>query len=164
MTEQFEFGPKMRVLTEKQRAFVMAMVEFPGQSHAESARMAGYSDHKERAKVTACLLLQDKKIIEAIQEQAGKKMWAISLKAAGRVEQLIDSDDPAVALKAALSTLDRVGIAPQQTINVNQHMTDDSGKAILERIAALSQRLGIPVPQLLSKPVVDAEFSEVKDG
>ena len=164
MTSDFEFGPKMRVLTEKQRAFVMALVEFPNLSHAESARMAGYSDKSEAAKVTACNLMQDKKIVEAMQEQAGKRLWAISMKAAWRVEQLIDSDDSAVALKAALSTLDRVGHAPQQNININQHVTDNSGKAIMERIQALAAKHGLDPQKLLAKPVIEGEFSEVKSG
>src|SRR5258708_6336252 len=134
MTSEFEFGPKMSVLTEKQRAFVMVMVEFPGTTGAEAARMAGYSDASEAAKVRACQMLQDQKIIEAIQEQAGKKLWAISLKAAGRLEILIDSDDDAVALKASGMVLDRTGLAAAQNININQTVTDNSGKAVMERI------------------------------
>ncbi len=166
MSDDAEFGPKMRALTEKQRAFVMALVEFPGMSGAEAARMAGYSDAGEAAKVKACVLRQDKRIIEAIQEQAGKRLWAISLKAAGRVEQLIDSEDDTVALKACGMVLDRTGLAAVQNININQTVSDQSGKAIIERIRQLAQKHGLD-PQLLlsNKPapaVVDAEFSEVK--
>lgn len=168
MADDFEFGPKMRVLTDKQRAFVMVLVEFPSTSHAEAARMAGYSDASEAAKVRACNLMQDKKIVEAMQEQAGKRLWAISMKASWRVEQLLDSDDESVALKAAGMVLDRVGHAPQQNITINQHVTDNSGKAIMERIAALAAKHGLDPARLLSaKPapvVVDGEFSEVKSG
>lgn len=164
-SDQFEFGPKMRALSDKQRAFVMAMVEFPGVSNAEAARMAGYSDKAEGAKVVACRLMQDKKVVEALHEQAGKRLWAISLKAAARVDQLIDSEDDTVALKASLSILDRVGHAPQQNINVHQHVTDNSGKAIMERIHALAAKHGLDAQKLLSKPAaIDVEFSEVKYG
>lgn len=168
MADEFEFGPKMRVLTVKQRAFVMALVEFPNLSHAEAARMAGYSDKSEGAKVMACNLMQDKKIVEAMQEQAGKRLWAISMKAAWRVDQLMDSDDDAVALKAAGMVLDRVGHAPQQNINIHQHVTDNSGKAIMERIHALAAKHGLDPAKLLTSrskgEVIDAEFSEVKNG
>jgi len=168
MNEEFEFGPKMRALTEKQRAFVMVLVEFPGMSGAEAARMAGYSDASEAAKVTASRLRSDQRIIEAIQEQAGKKLWAISLKAAGRIEQLIDSEDDAVALKAAAAVLDRTGLAAQQNINIHQTVSDQSGKAIMERIRALAQKHGLDERKLLGRPapapVVEGEFSEVKDG
>lgn len=164
-TAEFEFGPKMRVLTERQRAFVMLMVEFPGMSGAEAARRAGYSDVSEGAKVRACNMLQDKKIVEALQEQAGKKLWAISLKAAGRVEQLIDSDDEAVALRAAGMVLDRVGHGASQNINIHQTVTDQSGAAIMERIKALAEKHGLDSAKLLGKPVqpvIEGEFSEVE--
>lgn len=165
MADEFEFGPKMRSLTDKQRAFVMVMVEFPAVSAAEAARMAGYSDASEGAKVVACRMLQDKKIVEAIQEQAGKRLWAVSLKAAARVEQLIDSDDETIALKAAGMVLDRVNLAPQQNINIHQHVTDNSGKALMERIHALAAKHGLSPQQLLSKPaVVEGQFTEVKDA
>lgn len=163
--DAFEFGPKMRVLAEKQRAFVMATVEFPALSGAAAARLAGYSDVGDGCKVRACELLQDQRIVEAIQEQAGKRLWAISLKAASRVEKLIDSDDEAIALKAAGMVLDRVNLAPQQNINLNHNVTDQSGRAIMERIALLATKFGLDSRQLLDKPApVDAEFSEVKDG
>jgi phage terminase small subunit len=167
MSEQTEFGPKMRALTDKQRAFVMALVEFPGISGKEAAIMAGYSDSSEAAKVTASKLRSDQRIVAAIQEQAGKRLWAISLKAAGRIEQLIDSPDDAVALKACAAVLDRTGLAAQQNININQTVRDESGKAIMERIRALAAKHGLDEGRLLGKPapaVVDAEFSEVKDG
>jgi phage terminase small subunit len=162
MSDDFEFGPKMRALTDKQRAFVMALVEFPGMSGAEAARVAGYSDASEACKVKACNLRQDRRIVEAIQEQAGKRLWAISLKAAGRIEQMLDSDDDAVALKAAGMVLDRTGLAAVQNININQTISDQSGSAIMERIRALAAKHGLDPQQLLGRPVVDAEFSEVK--
>lgn len=145
----------------------MALVEFPSISGADAARMAGYSDASEGCKVKACNLKQDKRIVEAIQEQAGKRLWAVSLKAAARLDVLIDHDDPKVALKAAAVVLDRVALGPQQNININQHVTDNSGKAIMDRIAALADKLGLDKGRLLgapTAPVVDAEFSEVKDG
>jgi phage terminase small subunit len=165
MSEQTEFGPKMRALTEKQRAFVMALVEFPGMSGAEAARMAGYSDTGDACKVRASQMRSDQRIIEAIQEQAGKRLWAISLKAAGRIDQLMDSPDDAVALKAAMAVLDRTGMAAQQNININQTVRDESGKAIMDRIRQLAQKHGLDEQRLLGAPpapVVEGEFSEVK--
>lgn len=162
MSEEFEFGPKMRLLTDKQRSFVMAHVEFPALASAEHARMAGYSDSGEGCKVIACRMLQDRKVVEAIQEQAGKKLWAISLKASARVEQMLDSEDEGIVLKTALAVLDRVGHAPQQNININQNVTDNSGKALMERIRALAAKHGLDPQKLLTKPVIEGEFSEVK--
>ncbi len=167
MTDEFEFGPKMRALTEKQRGFVMVLTEFPGTSRAEAARMAGYSDVGEGAKVRACEMMHDQKIIEALQEQAGKRLWAISMKAAWRLEQMLDSPDDAVALKATGMVLDRTGHAAAQNININQTVTDHSGKAIQERIMRLAEKHGLDANRLLggiSSPTIEGEFAEVKNG
>lgn len=168
MSDEWELGPKMLALTEKQRRFVLELVADPLMSRAEAARLAGYSDVKERAKVTAHHLMHDQRIIEAMHEQAGKRLWAISMKAAHRVEQMLDSEDEKIVLKAAVAVLDRTGFGAQQNININQTVRDESSKAILKRIETLADRLGVPVAGLLgakqTAPVVDAEFSEVTDG
>jgi hypothetical protein len=143
MSSEYEFGPKMRALTDKQRAFVMVLVEDPLLSRAEAARIAGYSDSSEAAKVSASRLMHDTKIIEALHEQAGKRLWSISLKAAHRVDQMLDSEDEKVVLKAAVSVLDRVGFGAQQNININQTTTDRTGVGMLERIRALAAANGI---------------------
>jgi phage terminase small subunit len=164
MDSEFEFGPKMQVLNDRQKRFVLALVEDPMMSKAEAARVAGYSDVKEGCKVRACELMQDKRVVDALHEQAGKRLWSVSLKAAAKVENMIDSEDEKVALKASLAVLDRVGWAAQQNININQTVTDHSGKGILKRIEELADRLGVPTAGLLGKPVVEGEFSEVTDG
>lgn len=168
MTDEWDLGPKMLALTEKKRRFVLELVADPLMSRAEAARLAGYSDVAEGAKVRAHELMHDQRIIDALHEQAGKRLWAISMKAAHRVEQMLDSDDDKVVLKAAVAVLDRTGFGAQQNINVNQTFRDESSKAILGRIEALADRLGVPVKGLLgprqAAPVVDGEFSEVKSG
>jgi phage terminase small subunit len=166
MSQDWEFGPKMQVLNERQRQFVLELVADPLLSNAEAARIAGYSDSSEAAKVTAHRLMHDQRIIEALHEQAGKRLRSVSLKAAHRVEAMLDSEDDKIALKAAVAILDRVGFGAQQNININQTVTDQSGKAIMDRIRALATKLGLDEQRLLSGPgeaVVDAEFSEVSD-
>lgn len=168
MTDEYELGPKMLALSEKQRRFVLELVADPLLSRAEAARRAGYSDVADGAKVRAHGLIHDQRIIDAMHEQAGKRLWALSMKAAHRVDQMLDSDDEKIALKAAVAVLDRTGFGAQQNININQTVRDESSKAILGRIEALADRLGVPVAGLLGQkpaaPVVDGEFSEVKDG
>lgn len=165
MESEFEFGPKMQALNDRQKRFVLALVEDPMMPKAEAARIAGYSDVKEGCKVRACELMQDKRVVDALHEQAGKRLWSVSLKASARVEEMIDSADEKVALKASLAVLDRVGWAAQQNINISQTVTDHSSKGILKRIEDLADRLGVPKAGLLGGPVVvDGEFSEVADG
>lgn len=169
MSDDPEFGPAMAALNERQRAFVMAMIETPGCSNAEAARRAGYSDHLEAAKVRGFYLAHSPGVQAAIREEAGKRLNASSLLAAGVLIALL-SDDAVEAkdkIKAAGMLLDRSGFGAAQTINVNKTTTDRTGKAIMERIAALSQKLGVDASRLLgpaTPAVVDAEFSEVKDG
>lgn len=167
MVSEFEFGPKMQALTDRQRVFVLALVEDPLMSRAEAARVAGYSDSSEAAKVSAHRLMHDNRVIEALHEQAGKRLWSISLKAAHRVDQMLDSEDDKVALKAAVSVLDRVGFGAQQNININQTVRDESAKGLEDRIrraAAALLKLGSNPGELLGLPEpVDAEFSEVKN-
>ena len=166
MTEDGELGPAMSALSERQRKFVLAMVEHPGLSQTDAARMAGYSDVKDGAKVRGHICAHHPGVQAAIREVAGLRLNANSLLAADVLIRIAaDEDMPAKErLKAAGMLLDRTGFGAAQTINVNKTVTDRSGKAIMERIAALSQKLGVDSKLLLGGPVVDAEFTEVSDG
>lgn len=163
MSDEYELGPKMLALSEKQRRFVLELVADPLMSRAEAARLAGYSDASEAAKVQAHRLMHDQRIIDALHEQAGKRLWAISMKATHRVEQMLDSEDDKVVLKAAVAILDRTGFGAQQNININQTVRDESSKGILKRIEMLADRLGVPKAGLLGgpAPTIEGEFSEV---
>ncbi len=169
MDDDYEFGPAMAALTEKQRGFVMAMVEVPGCSHAEAARRAGYSDVKDGAKVRGHYLAHSPAIQVAIREEAGKRLNASSLAAAGVLLALMTDGDisPKDRIKAAGMLLDRSGFGAASTLNVNKTVTDRTGAGMLERIRQLAAANGIDPVKLLGGnvvPVVDAEFSEVKDG
>jgi hypothetical protein len=62
----------------------------------------------------------------------------------------------------ACTTYQQFGFGAQQNININQTISDQSGKAILDRIKSLADKHGL---NLLGGPApVDVEFSEVKDG
>jgi hypothetical protein len=168
MTDTDDFGPAMSGLTEKQRGFVLAMIEFPGISQADAARRAGYSDKSEGAKVAGHYLAHNAAVQEAIREEAGKRLNAASLTAAGVLLKLLTDDEisPKDRIKAAGMLLDRSGFGAAQTINVNKTVTDRTGPAMLDRIRALAAANGIDPMKLLggNSPVVDAEFSEVGDA
>lgn len=157
----------MAALNERQRAFVMALIEFPGIAHAEAARRAGYSDASEGAKVRGFYLAHSPSVQAAMREEAGKRLNSSSLIAANVLLELLTSGevDPKDRIKAAGMLLDRSGFGAAQTINVNKTTTDRTGKAIMERIAALSQKLGVDANKLLgpaAPAVVEGEFSEVE--
>lgn len=162
MTDEAELGPKMRALTERQRAFVLAVIEHPGITQGKAAELAGYQNSPGGYRVTGHMLSHDERVIAAIHEVAGQRMRSQSLLAATVLTQLLGSEDEKIALKAAGMLLDRVGFGAQQNININQTVTDNSGKAIMDRIKALASKHGMDAKRLLGAPVVEAEFSEVK--
>jgi hypothetical protein len=63
---------------------------------------------------------------------------------------MVDEDAPLKEkLKAATAVLDRTGFAAAQNINVNKTVTDNSGKAVLERIKRAADALGVDPGTLL---------------
>jgi hypothetical protein len=151
MNEVADYGPKMRGLTEKQRGFVMAMVSAPGMPQWKYAEMAGYAGGVDTWKGTACLLLQRKDINDAINECAGMRLRSGALVAA-EVLVRIASDETASAgarMKASEALLDRVGLAPQQNIQVDHTHTDRTGAALMDRIRELAAKHGLDPERLL---------------
>jgi phage terminase small subunit len=171
MTHEAEFGPAMAVLTEKQRAFVMAMINYPGITQYEAAKRAGYTPNSEVGqRVKGHYAAHNPKVQAAIREEAGKRLNSLSLRASNFLMEVLDDDAAPLKerTKAALAVLDRTGFAAAQNINVNKTVTDQTGAAIMSRILALAEKHGLDPARLLGRPVaqpaVDAEFSEVKDG
>ncbi len=83
------------------------------------------------------------------------------------IKKIVRNDLHRDQFKAAalLAGLNRFTV--DQNINVNQTVTNRSEPAMLEQIRHLAELLGLDAQKLLganSAPVVDAEFSEVKDG
>jgi len=164
-----EFGPAMAALNEKQRAFVLAMVEIPGISNAEAARRAGYSDTAEGAKVRGFYCAHNPAIQEAIREEAAKRLSASSLMAAGVLLQLMGDEtvDPKDRIKAAGMLLDRSGFGAAQTINVNKTVTRKIDvTTAANKIAEFRRRFPEQFSKLIGgdKPAVepiDGEFVEV---
>lgn len=166
MSDIEDFGPAMAALTVKQRGFVLAMIERPGCSFAEAARIAGYSNASEGAKVSGHYCAHNPAVQAAMREEAGKRLNASSLMAANVLVGILSDDDvkPKDKIKAAGMLLDRSGFGAAQTINVNKRIEDRSGAGMLEKIAQLCAVLGVDPQKLLgvnSEPVVDAEFTEV---
>lgn len=164
MTDEPEYGPAMSAITEKQRAFVLAMLNVPGCSHAQAARIAGYSDIAEGAKVRGHECAHNPNVQAALREEAGKRLNSLSVVAANvMMDVMLDPETSAKdKMKAAAAVLDRTGFAAAQNINVNKTITDQSGQAIMSRIRALAEKHGLDPARLLGKPVV--ELQEVKDG
>src|SRR6266571_5005785 len=111
MSEDPEYGPAMQALSERQRAFVMAIIEYPGITQADAARRAGYSDVKEGAKVRGHYCAHNPAVQAAMREEAGKRLNSSSLMAANVLLELLQDDavEPKDRIKAAGMLLDRSG-------------------------------------------------------
>ncbi len=151
MADEAEYGPAMLALTEKQRGFVLAMLTIPGCSHSRAAREAGYSDVKGADRVSGHLCAHNPNVQAAMREEAGKRLNSLSVVAANVMMDIMLSEDagPKDKLKAAMAVLDRTGFAAAQTINVHKTVTDNSGKAVLERIKRAADALGVDPGTLL---------------
>lgn len=151
MTEDTDYGPAMQALSDKQRKFVLAMLTIPGCSHARAAREAGYSDVAEGAKVRGHMAAHNPKVQEAIKEEARRRLDGLSVIAANVMMDVMldEASDPKDKLKAASAVLDRTGFAAAQNINVNKTVTDNSGKALMERIEKAAAALGVDPASLL---------------
>lgn len=159
-----KYGPAMSRLTDARKRFVLAYVMKGGRNTSECARWAGYKDSKE-IKKTAYGLTHDPFVLEAIREEADIFFRGSVLRAGHKLDELLDSDQPRIALEAAKELLNRGGmiVATQHNVTV-EHIETRSTEELLEivrKFQADSPLLAAPVP----KPrqlAIDAEFTVVE--
>ena len=158
-----ELGPAMLALTEKQRRFVVAYVEFPQATGTDLAAMAGYKQ-KQGSRIwskTASKMLRDPGIIAAIHELLSKTYRGRGAAIAQDVMLTIAKDKKHKdQLKAAAMLADRGGFAAMFEQKVTVEHRDQTSEAILNRIQGLAKRLGpLEVARLLGHPM-----KEIVDG
>lgn len=93
-------------LTDKERAFVQAYVEFDG-NREQAINEAGYNTVYPRQ--LAVELLRKPHIIQALLEETGLKLVSSAPKALATLQRLMDAKSDYVALEAARDVLDRSG-------------------------------------------------------
>lgn len=149
-----------------QRRFAIAAVMYPLAKDWQVAKAAGYSDRSHGAlRVTAHRLFHNERVLAAIRECADKEIRSSGMLAVATIKKIVRNDAHRDQFKAAAMLAGLNGFSVAQNINVNQTITDNSGKAIMERISLLASKLGLDPQRLLERPagpVVEAEFSEVK--
>lgn len=164
--EDYECGPAMKKLNERQRAFVMAMLDFGGRNNTRAARAAGYDGSDEVIRVTAHRLAHDQKIQDAITEEGQKRLNAGAFMA---INTLLDICDDATTekkdrIKAAVEIMNRVGLHAKTEQKISVTHKDETSKEMIAEIKLLSERLGIdPVKLLGNQAIVEAEFVEVEE-
>lgn len=160
-------GPAMLALTPAQRRFAMAAVMFPLAKDWQIAKAAGFSDRSHGSlRVTAHRCFHDEKVLAAIKELADKEIRSSALLGIATIKKIARMEGHKDQLKAAVGLVGLAGFTIDQNINVNQNVTDNSGKAIMARIEALALKHGLDLEHLLGRRltgVVDAEYREVAD-
>jgi hypothetical protein len=162
-------GSAMLACNQAERRFAIAAVMYPLAKDWQIAKAAGYSDRSHGAlRVTAHRLFHSERILAAIRECADKEVRSSGMLAIATIKKIARRDGDKDQFKAASWLAGLNGFAVAQNINVNQTVTDNTGKGLEERIrraAATLLKLGSNPGELLglAAPVVDAEFAEVKD-
>lgn len=156
-------GPAMRAILPKQRAFVLALLDIGGQDNSKAAGLAGYGGTPGSTRVQAHRLAHDPAILEAIKEEANKRLHSGAILGASVLLEIAKDPLHKDRLKAANALLDRGGlmVATQHKVTV-EHTAKDAD--VIQQIKAFAVELGIDPIKLLGSAgvVIDAEFTPVE--
>lgn len=140
----------MRALTATQRRFAIAAVMYPLAKDWQIAKAAGYSDRSHGSlRVKAHQQFHSQKVLAAIRECADREIRSSGMLAVATLKKIVRNDLHRDQYKAAALLAGLNGWAPAQNINVNQNVTDNSGKALMERIERAAAVLGVDAASLL---------------
>ena len=157
-------GPAMSALTEKQQAFVIAMLETGGGNHALAARVAGYADTDGAARVRGHQNMRNLKILAALREEADKRIRSGALLGASALWEIAKDTTHKDRFKASVELLNRSGL---QVVTQHKVIVEDnrSQEEIVARAVALAQKLGVDPKKLLADygVVLDADFTIVEE-
>lgn len=126
---------------DRERLFVWTYM-FNGANGAQAARIAGYSDVKEGAKVRAHELLQREDINAALQELTQRYLFSLVPKAMIRLGELLDKPNHKQHAKAIDMTLARSPFVERTAVDhqhQHTHRVDHTSAAVedLRRLKAL---------------------------
>lgn len=161
-----DLGPAMRALSnDLQRRFVYAYTRLGTGDASEAARVAGYTDTKTGAiRVTAHRLMHHKLVMEAIREEAAKRIdGAVVVAISGLIDIAADKNHKD-RQKAIEGILNRTGFL--QSIQHNVVVEDKrTERELVEFITAKAKLHGLDPRTLLGRAeVIDGEFDEVSSA
>ena len=155
------YGPCMRALTERQRLFVLYLLETGSNNHTRAAAFAGYASENENAlRVTAHRLAHDDKVQAAMHEEAQRRMRASAIMATSRLLEIANNPKHKDQLKAIGMVLNRTGLHEHTEHKVTvEHQMNDAEMVV--RIRELCREMDLDPVKLLGAKVMDAEFEVV---
>lgn len=160
-------GPAMRALNERQRMFVCALAVYGG-DQGEAYRIAGFNVANDNsARACASRLANSAPVVEAIKEEALRRLDSASMLAVSTLVELasIKNPDNKVRLNASNSLLDRIGGFAGKTEHKIIIKDDRTTTELIDFIkrTAIENNLD-PMKLLGHSPVIDAEFAEVENA
>ena len=164
-------GPHMAELTDLQQRFVIAMCETGGGNAVQAYLMAGpKTTNNAAARVAACNLLRQPKILLALREEADARCRTGAILGASVLTEIALDVTHKDRFKAATELLNRAGLGITQKIDVTHTHRDEA--AVIERIGDLAKQLGVDPRKLLGNAgaappqglqPIEGEFEVVAD-
>ena len=155
----------MALKSDRQRAFVLALLEQRGERNYTAAyRNAGYESKPENMGPAAWKLAHDERIQEALHEQMARSVRGLAPLALGVVEGILTSDDAKDAdkTKVAFGVLDRAGLHATVEHRHVMELADDT--AMLAEIRMLAKRNNLPLSHFVGETLaktIEGEFVDI---
>ena len=162
-----KLGPCMRALpTDRQRAFVCAMIETGGTNKLVAAQLAGYTGDSASLKVTGHRLAHDEDVLNAMHEEASRRLKSGQIQAVSTLLMIMQSSPKdSDRLKAIEMLMNRTGMhamSEHKVVNVNQSKTDAE---LVKRLKLLAKEAGMDEAGLLRQVgYIEGDFTEVKEA
>lgn len=146
-----DLGPAMLACTERQRRFVICMLEMPNVDHTKAARAAGFADKDDSGiRATAWRLAHSERVQAAIQEEARKRINSMAIVAASRLGEMLENPGHKDHYKAVTAVLNRTGLH-EKTESVSTVRHEVADEAAIEKIERLARALNLDASALLGR-------------
>lgn len=161
------FGPAMTACNERERAFVLALLE-TGSNMARAAEIAGYGGVEGSARTAGWRLSHRKRVVAAVKEETETRINLGAAVAGAALLGIVADPLHKDHYKATVEVLNRAGL--QLTTKHEVNVRDDRSLAQLEQfVLATAEKYGMDPKKLLGKnegslpAPIDAEFEEVDE-
>ena len=166
-----DYGPAMSRLDDRQRAFVVEVIQQGKKRNlTQAAIAAGYSNHPGTSRLMGHDLLHRPAIIEALHEESRRRFTLAGWLGVLNLIGIAENDEHPEYYKASKDLADRFGYGAITEHKVSVQHMDLTGDAILQRIKALAAKHGLDEAKLIGGNVsretvtIEAKATEVKDA
>jgi len=147
--DEMDLGPRMQVLDGREQKFVVEYLRNGGNG-ADAARLAGYSNASDGAKVRAHALLSRVKILDALDEHGRKAFRGLLAPTLAAAKAILNNPSHPDHGKMVNSLLSRLGYGEKTAVDV--HVTGEielNHTDAALRDLEIMQALGIPEERLI---------------